>query len=193
MVNASVGRRTSLAITVLAAVAVLFATPAGSASGAPGDPTTPGNEGGAPTLGQALEEANAAWIEANAILEASKKRQAELATQVAAVEVELAPLVAEVGNIASAAYRTGGLSAAAALLSSGSTENFMDRALSINTIAVHNDRQLGKLTKLQKDLADKKAKIDQEVVTQQQQADVMAKRKKDTEKALAAAGGKAVG
>jgi hypothetical protein len=90
-------------------------------------------------------------------------------------------------------YRSGGLRTAAALLASDSPNSFLDRATSLTLIATNNDRQLHKLTTLQKDLAEAKKAIDVEVANQQNQVNIMAKKKQDAEKALALAGGKATG
>jgi peptidoglycan DL-endopeptidase CwlO len=182
------------ALKLLIAVLVLVATVASPSLAAPGDPTTPPNEGNENmTLGQLLEAANAAWLEAKALLEASKQRQAELAGQMAATERELVPLQAEVNTIAAAAYRTGGLRTAAAVLESESPDTFMTRSILIGTVAIHSDRELHRLNKLKADIAEAKKAIDAEVANQQAQADIMAKKKQDTEKALAAAGGRATG
>src|SRR3712207_1623545 len=92
-----------LLVAVIAIVA-MCATPAFAA---PGDPTAPPNEGNNLTLAEALEQANAAWLQAQVALDASKKRQAELAAQMNALQRELGPIEAQVNLIASASYRTG--------------------------------------------------------------------------------------
>jgi peptidoglycan DL-endopeptidase CwlO len=178
-----------LLVAVIAIVA-MWATPAFAA---PGDPTTPPNEGNNLTLAEALEQANAAWLQAQAALDASKKRQAELAAQMDALQRELGPIEAQVNLIASASYRTGGLRTAAAVLASDSPDSFMNRSLWVNVIAQYNDRQLNKLNKLKADLTEARKAIDAEVANQQAQAAIMAKKKEETEKALALAGGKATG
>ena len=60
----------------------------------------------------------------------------------------------------------------------------------VNTIARYNDRQIGRLTKLQAELGEAKKAVDAEVAQQQAQTDVMAKKKKDAETALVKMGGK---
>jgi hypothetical protein len=187
-------RQLARAVTLIAAVFVLIAMAATPSSAAPGDPTAPPNEGTENmTLAQLIEATNAAWLDAQSALEASKKHQTELANQMAAIQRELAPIEAEVNVIAAAAYRTGGLRTAAAVLNSDSPETFMNRSLMVNTIALYNDRQLRKLNKLRADLTEAKKAIDAEVANQQKQADIMKKKKEETEKALALAGGKATG
>jgi hypothetical protein len=69
----------------------------------------------------------------------------------------------------------------------------MDRVLLVNEIAMYNDRVIGRLTKLEADLAAAKKAIDEEVAKQQAQADIQAKKKVDAEAALAKMRGKADG
>jgi hypothetical protein len=95
--------------------------------------------------------------------------------------------------IANASYRTGGLRLAAALINTDSPDQFMDRALMVNTVARYNDRQIGRLTRLQSELTAAKKAVDDEVAKQQAQTDIMGKRKKDAETALAKMGGRANG
>lgn len=181
------------AIQLLVAAIAVVAVSASPAFAAPGDPTAPPDEGNNLTMAEALEQANTAYLQAQAALEASRKRQADLVAQMEALQRELGPIEAQVNTIAAATYRTGGLRTAAAVLSSDSPESFMNRSLMVNTIAQYNDHQLHKLNKIKADLVAAKKAIDAEVANQQAQTDIMAKKKQDTEKALALAGGKATG
>ena len=179
--------------SLLAALVVLgaWAVPAGAA---PGDPTAAPDEGGANmTLGELLDKANGEFLDAQGILEVSKQRQAELTTRIDSMQRQLDVILAEVNIIAGAAYRTGGVRTAAALLQSDSTDSFIERTMMVNTVARYNDRQIGQLTKLQKELGEAKKAIDAEVAQQQAQADIMAKKKKDAEAALVRMGGRANG
>jgi hypothetical protein len=181
-------------IASLLMVLVILGASAVPAGAAPGDPTGAPDEGTANmTLGELLEKANGDFLDAQGILEVSKKHQAELATQIESMQRELDLILAEVNVIAGAAYRTGGVRTAAALLQSQNTETFIERTMMVNTIARYNDRQLGRLTKLQTELADAKKAVDAEVAQQQAQTDVMAKKQKDAETALVKMGGKANG
>lgn len=181
-------------IASLLVVLVMLGAWAAPAGAAPGDPTAAPDEGTANmTLGELLDKANGDFLDAQGILEVSKKRQAELTAQVDAMQRELDLMLVEVNVIAGAAYRTGGIRTAAALMQSGSAESFMERTMMVNTIARYNDRQIGRLTKLQTELGAAKKAIDAEVAQQQAQADVMAKKKKDAETALVKMGGRANG
>jgi peptidoglycan DL-endopeptidase CwlO len=181
------------AVALVTAIVVFLATRATPAIAAPGDPTVPGNEGGTPTLAQVLDETGRAYLEAQAALDVSKKRQVELNAQVARIDAELGKLLVDTSSIAVAAYRSGGLRTAAALLSSDSPDTFLDRATSLSMINTNNDRQLHKLHALQKERGDAKKAIDAEVANQQTQVNIMAKKKDDAEKALVLAGGKPTG
>src|SRR5262249_52921943 len=136
-------RRLKQAAHVLAAVLIIIGVASSPVSAAPGNPTTPPDEGASNlTLGEALEVANAAYLQAQGALEASKKRQADLAAQVVAMQKQLAPLQGEINTIAAATYRTGGLRTASAVLDSDSPESFMNRSLMVQTIARYNDAEL---------------------------------------------------
>ena len=149
---------------------------------APGDPDP---EGGSAALRAQLEAASKGFTEARDRLEQSQQRQAELTRQLTDADVRIAKLTETAGIIAVSAYRTGGLRTASVLLDSGSAEAFVDRVATINVIAMGNDRQLRELSRLRKEYVDRKAAIDAEVRTQQQQLAIMAKKKEDAEKALA--------
>jgi hypothetical protein len=181
------------AVAFMAAIVVVLAMWVAPASAAPGDPSVPGDEGGPPTLAQVLDETGRAYLEAQQALDASKKRQVELTAKVTKIEAELAKLMVDTSSIAAAAYRSGGLRTAAALLSSDSPDTFLDRATALSMIATNNDRQLHKLTSLQKELSEAKKAIDTEVANQQTQVTIMAKKKADAEKALVLAGGRPTG
>jgi hypothetical protein len=174
---------------------VLIGAWAAPATAAPGDPTSPPDEGAANlTLGDKLDAANTEWLQAQATLEASRKRQSELTQQLEQMQRELGPVRDSVNVIAAAAYRTGGtVRLSAALVSTDSPEQFMDRVLIINTVARYNDRMIGRLTKLETELAGAKKAIDEEVAKQQAQTDIQAKKRADAEAALAKMRGKADG
>jgi septal ring factor EnvC (AmiA/AmiB activator) len=178
------GRRYSLAGLVV--LALMLLAPATPALAAPGDPD---DEGGTAALREQLEAANKGFIDAQAKLDESKKRQAELTQQLADTETRLKTLTEQATVIAATAYRTGGLRTASVLLGSGSADSFVDRVTTINMIALTNDRQLNELSRLRREYTTNKAAVDAEVVTQQQQLEIMANKKRDVEKALAANGG----
>src|SRR5438552_7537353 len=116
-------------LVVVGIVGGIAAAPADAAPTNPTNPTNPPDEGASNlTLGEALDIANAAYLQAQGALEASKKRQADLAAQVTSMQKQLAPLQAEINTIASASYRTGGLRTASAVLDSDGPDTFLNRA-----------------------------------------------------------------
>src|SRR3954463_64833 len=118
------------------------ATPAAAE---PGGDTGDEGSGANPTLGSVLEDSNRAWSEAKEKVDASVKRQGELAAQLQATEAQLASIQEQVAAIAVAAYRTGPLTTFAALMDSSTPDSFAERASSINQIAHHNDNLLHQL------------------------------------------------
>jgi len=177
-------RRVFVALLAAAVLGGISATPAFAE---PGD--TPGDEGADASLAQVLDESTRAYVEAKEKFDASVKHQAELTVQLQTTTARLAAMAEQVSSIAVAAYRTGPLTTFAALMDSGSPEGFAARASSIDEIAHHNDNLLRDYNKLIKDQTAQKAALDAEVAAQQEQVNTMAAKKKDSEKALAQAGG----
>jgi hypothetical protein len=181
-------RRVFVALLAAFVLGGLAATPAAAE---PGGDT--GDEGSNPTLASVLDETTRAWIDAKQKYDASVKHQAELNTQLQTTEARLAVVQEQVSAIAVAAYRTGPLTTFAALMDSGSPDGFAERAGSINEIAHHNDNLLRELGKLKSGQAEQKKALEAEVASQQQQVQTMEQKKKDSEKALAQAGGPSKG
>lgn len=189
VMTASPRRRIALILALLAAAAS-FTVPGAPASA---EPSKPGGEGGTPTLGQVLDSAGRAYLEAQAELTASKKRQRALNAQLVKVEERLADLLVEVGAVAAVAYRTGRLSTAAALLNSASPDAFLERARAAEIMTQRDDAKLRELRRLRDEQQRAKNAIDAEVATQAKQVGIMKKRKDDAERALVAVGGRATG
>ncbi len=177
-------------VALLAATAVLLNASVGLAVAAP---SNPGDEGGSKTLRGALEAAAKGHIEAKAKLDNSKKRQAALATQLSQVNARLVTLTEEVGVIAAQSYRTGRLTAVSMLLSSASPELLLDRAAGLEMVAQRDARRLRQLTETAEQAARAKNAIDNEVREQKKQLAIMARKKQDAERALAAVGGTPTG
>jgi hypothetical protein len=180
---------TRLVVALTAVVAVVVASGALPSAAAPGDPTAP-NEGGDTALRKQLEDASRGFLDAQAAMENSKKRQAELTDGLHSAQNRLATLTPTATHIAAAAYRSGGsLRNASALLASASPNGFVDRAATLNMLTLRNDRTLHNLAALRAQLESAKAAIDAEVANQEKQLAVMAKKKQDAERALASYGG----
>jgi hypothetical protein len=170
-------RRGRLFVALGALLTSLVAVPA---QAAPGDD----GEGATDTLRAQLDAANRGYIEAQTAIEASRQSQAGLNNKLAETERRLAESGDTANGIAALAYRTTPLRTASALLDSISPEDFIDRATTINTMALRNDKHLREYSKLRKELTDSKRALDAEVAKQEQQLAEMAKRKADAEKAV---------
>jgi hypothetical protein len=154
----------------------------------------PANPDGSPSALQAqLTEASRAYNDAKGRLDAARQRQTELTAQAKATQEDLARLGPEVNAVAVAAYKGGRLSGLATLLDSGSADDLLARATTLQIQVDHDDRALHDLSDAQNRYTEQLAAIDTEVRTQATQLAVMEKRKSDLEKALAAAGSKPSG
>jgi hypothetical protein len=182
-------RPIAVAVAVLAAVMLAVAGATPPAPAAPGGSSGTDDEGGTPKLRAELDKAARAFADAQAKLDASKKRQAQHGLQLVLAEQRLAELNSHVQELAATAYRNGRLTAFMALLNSASPEDFLQRAVTMDMLAKRDDRQLREYAAARTEAARQKALIDNEVKIQTKQAADMAKRKKQAEQALAAAGG----
>ncbi|SBV28389.1 hypothetical protein GA0070620_3932 [Micromonospora krabiensis] len=175
---------------VLAALAVL-AGPA-PASAAPNPSTPSGHEEDAEPqlLTDVIELTNRKYTAAKATLEKSKKRQVELALEVKRAQDELDALAPQVSEIAAQSYRTGRIGAMAMLLESNSPDSFVQRATGLDELNLVNSQKLAEVNAVKSRAELAKLAIDAEVREQQKQAAIMAKQKRDADKALALVGGK---
>ena len=185
--------RLALLATGLVAAVALVLAPTGAAFAEPDPPPSTGNEGETPLLRDVLERTGKQYLEAEGALNESKRRQLELVLQQGKLEKRVADLTVEVTIVAQAAYRTGRLSVASALLNSSSPDAFLERAAAVDIMAMRDDQILHTLAETKAQLEQAKAAIDAEVAEQSKQLGVMAKQKQDAERALALVGGKATG
>ncbi|MBB5868916.1 hypothetical protein F4553_002295 [Allocatelliglobosispora scoriae] len=172
----------TLATAILAALYLAVALP---------DPASaePDDEGHSPVLTKNLESAARGYLEAEAALESSQKKQKEITARLAEVEKELGPLRAEIAEVATIAYQNGRLGTLGAMLAAGSPDDFLNRAMLIETMAQRENGTLASLMRVQADIAGSKSAIDAEVKTQAAQVAEMSKRKKAAELALGKTGG----
>ncbi|MFE9205156.1 coiled-coil domain-containing protein [Micromonospora sp. NPDC006431] len=193
-------RRTAarLAALLVAALALgVAATPVSPASAAP--PTgllaaAPGDdEGGTPALRAQLDAASKGWLEARTALNRSVSRQQQLTAQLKTINSELGVRDAKVGELAGLAYRTGRLGTAAALLGSSNPEGFMDRALTLQQVAAHEDRALRDLIDTRDQATRTQNALNGEIREHRKQVAIMAKRKAQAERALEVANNRTTG
>ena len=177
------GRRWLAAVLAVLA-ALLFVTPA-SAAPSPKPPV----EEETPLLSDVLAITGKQYVQARTALEKSRKAQLRLALEVDAAQARVDQLRPQVGEVAAEAYRTGRLTPAAALLNSLSPEIFLDRAVALEQWNEVNAERLRALTEAIDRAASAKAAMDAEVATATKAQAVMAKQKREAEKALALVGG----
>ncbi|GIH05792.1 hypothetical protein Rhe02_38590 [Rhizocola hellebori] len=184
--------RRSIAPALIAVFALVLglATPAAAEPA----PTAPPNEGGTPTvvtLRANLEAAAAGFIEAENQLNASKAKQAEYEAQLRSAEAEMARVRGGVAKYATEAYKTGRLGVISMMLSSSTTDAFLDRARAIDMMTQRDQGSLNTYLAAKKNATDSKIAIEAQIAEQAAATAEMQKRKTAAEKALAAAGGTA--
>lgn len=186
MRHKTVRRRLASSLALLIAISGLAVAVAGPAGAAPGDNGDDG-EGAPKSLIQQLQAASKGFLEAQEALTNSRKRQTQLAAKVKQLDAELGPRQAAIDEIVQQSYRTGRLGPMTALLTANSSGSFLDRAETLETVAVKENAAVADL-KANRD-AQQRAKlaIDAEVRNQQKQVNLMAKRKVQAENALKAA------
>nr|WP_245714709.1 hypothetical protein [Micromonospora inyonensis] len=163
---------------MLAVVALVLGGPA-PAHAEPG-------EGGTKALRDALEASAKGHLEATAKLENSKKRQILLAAEVKKIESRLVGLTAQVAEVAVQSYKQGRLTATGLLLQSSAPEDFLQRAAELDVMAQRDARRVRALTE-ERNRADRaRLAIDAEVREQLKQVNLLAKKKREAERALAA-------
>lgn len=181
-------------ITALIAVMALVLT-LGSPVGAQppgGPPTDPPNEGGTQTLAQLRENlaaAGAAYIEAEARLDAAKAQQTLFEGQLAAAEADMVRVKTGVGQYASRAYQTGRLGVMGTMLNARNPNDFLGRMAAMDRMTQRDQASLATLTEAKRRATEAKARIDQLVAAQTAAAQEMERRKTAAEKALSVVSG----
>jgi hypothetical protein len=186
----------TLALAPLVLGALLTA-PAGPALADPGDTSAATEDGGDDlsgnaTLNQVLESTNRKYVQAKAEVTKSTAAQKLLAAQVKDAEAQRDALQPEVDAIAAQQYQTGNLTAMSYLLGSGSSDDFLHKAVSLNEINSLQDKKLRALDAAIEDVNTKKAALDAEVKSQQTNLLAMQKQKESADKALDLLGGESL-
>ncbi|MEV1287847.1 hypothetical protein [Micromonospora sp. NPDC049679] len=190
--TAFVRRRGSLAAALLAVVVLLsgVAITPGAAAAAP---STPGNEGSTPLLRDVLESTGRGFVEAKNAVANSRKRQLQLSLELQKSQERIDALLPEVGHVATTAYRTGRIGPMMMLLNSANPDDFISRAEGLDMMAMRDNQKLEELNNNRVQAERAKAAIDAEAAEQQKQLTVMAKQKKEAERALQLVGGEVTG
>lgn len=184
MVGTTAGQRRRVTVTSIVALVTAIALLFGGSS--PAAAQNAPDEGDSKSLRDVLEAASKGHIEAKAKLDNSKKRQGELTAQFDSVQARLTSLTAEVGVMAAESYRLGRLTSVTLLLNSASPENMLERAAGLEVMAQREGRNLQALAEAHEQAARAKAAIDNEVREQEKQVTIMARKKQDAQRALAA-------
>ncbi len=163
-----------LALSVMAAPAPARADPDG---GTPGD------------LQAQLDDANRAYNDAKGRLDVARQRQSQLATRLAATKADLDAVTAQVQAAAVTAYKGGRIGGLTALLDSGSPDDLLARAATLQGQLRRDTQALRRLRDAQARYDEQRIAVDHEVATQQNQLAEMDRRRKQVEQALTAAGG----
>jgi peptidoglycan DL-endopeptidase CwlO len=170
-------------IVALCAGIVVASGPSVAAPGSTGDD----GEGGSKALLDQLSAASRGFLEAREALARSQTRQRELAAKLEQIDTELGPRQAALDHIAAQTYRTGRLGAMSALLTASSSGALLDRAETLQTMAVQQNEALRSLRSVRSQQAEAKIAIDAAIRDQRKQLNTMAKRKAQAENALKAA------
>jgi hypothetical protein len=186
MIPAPVRWRVTPVVAVLVAVITLLAgTPAYA------EPSTqPSEEAGvAPTLLEQLEVTNRAYLEAKALSDASKARQAQIQVALEKAKLRLAQLAEEVGSTANAAYRGSKFNMTAALISTDRTaDELLEGVTTVNYLALRDDKQLRELSAARKEYEKQLKAMEAEVKLQEEQTRQMERRAAEAKLALDKAG-----
>lgn len=174
--------RTLLRVLAMATVSAVFVAPVSPARAEP-------------SASELTQQINKSSVELEKIVEAynalnediksSKAAIATLNARLGPLEQQVAEQRAEVAEIASRAYKTGGLSAAAALLSGGGANDLASRLGALNQLAREQDRRIAALNDNQRRYAAEKATLDATLARQNAQLKQLAASKKKIERDLA--------
>jgi hypothetical protein len=176
-------------IIALSTAGVVVSTPVAATPrpvAAPGSSGDDG-EGGSKALLDQLAAASRGFLEAQEALARSQLRQRELTERLKQIDAELGPRQVSLDHIAAQTYRTGRLGAVSALLTASSSGVLLDRAETLQTMAVQQNEALRSLRSARTQQAQAKVAIDAAIRDQQKQLSLMGKRKAQAENALKAA------
>ncbi|MGX6604356.1 coiled-coil domain-containing protein [Micromonosporaceae bacterium Da 78-11] len=183
MRHKSARRRLAAVLALIVAVTSMAVATSSPALAAPGDD----GEGGSKSLVEQLDAASRGYLEAKDALARSKKRQTDLVGRLKQLDIELGPRQAALDEIIQQSYRTGRLGPMSALLGASTTGGFLDRAETLQTVAVKENAALLDLKNTRTSQERAKLAIDAEIRDQQKQVNLMARKKVQAETALKAA------
>ncbi|MFY1704007.1 NlpC/P60 family protein [Micromonospora sp. WMMA1923] len=125
------------------------------------------------------------YNELNEKIKANKARVVKLQERIGPLEQQTEQSRADVGEIAVTAYKSGGLQAVDALLSSGGSSSLAERLGTLDTLTRQRQERIAGFTTTQRRLLDEKARLNTTLEQQAGQAKQLSAGKKRIEKDLA--------
>jgi cell wall-associated NlpC family hydrolase len=182
--NPGFDRGACAALSVLsAAAAALGAVPAGSAVAAPHGDTRAEVD----RLYQEAEQATEAYNKADERADALRRRLSDSQDLIARQQQRVNSLREELGTLAGAQYRSGGLDPAVALLFSADPDDYLDKASVLDRITAHQAGQLHELQGALRELAQERAEATRRLTELERSRAMVARHKKTVESKLAKA------
>ncbi|MDG4828931.1 NlpC/P60 family protein [Solwaraspora sp. WMMD1047] len=132
-----------------------------------------------------LEKVVESYNRLNEEIKDTKAAVADLSVKLGPLEEQLEQRRAEIGVLAAEAYKTGGLSAADALLHPGGADSLVARLGTVDHLIRDRERQISGFDEAQRELAEQKAVLDSTLAKQTAQAKELANGKKKIEADLA--------
>ena len=161
-----------VAITSVLALGLMPTT----AAAVPGDPPVSADEAASLVAerGHQLEILTEEFNEAREMLNAQQAAASAAATAVSEAEVQLGVLRAQLAGLAETAYTGTGLSTLQAFMTSGSPEEFLDRAAMLASVAGHQSDVMVRVTAARTAADEARSAADQAAAQAQQQVDEVA-------------------
>jgi hypothetical protein len=142
------------------------------------------------SLVEALEAAARGYYETQAVVNASKQRQAELERNLEVAQVALTQISASIGRVAAARYKGGSVGLFNGLISGQSSPAELLGGAAVGEFLLwRDDSYIHQYRVLLAESAEQQALLQDELAIQQKQFALLDQQKRDAERALAAVGG----
>lgn len=178
----SLVRRSLVLAVSLAAATALAVIPSGTANAVPSPAEV---DRSINDLGIKLNAINEQYNDAKVLLDQSKGKQAQLDTQIKALQVRTDAYSQQVGEIGAAAYRGGRSSTMNALLGGGSPQTVLDQLAALDIVTRDQKGSIDNLLKAKKPLDQAKRKLDAEIANQAKQEKTLRDKKAALDKDMA--------
>ncbi|SHN45601.1 NlpC/P60 family protein [Cryptosporangium aurantiacum] len=155
-------RRPIVLVSVIAAILSVALLPGSGASAAP---SLSEAEKQLDALGVKMDRVNEQMNSAKVQLKRVQTQQAGLNRQLAASQAKLDASQAEVGKIAAAAYRDGGMRLSSSLLTNGSPANYLDQLAAVEWLSSQQRDTINQAKAYQAKYDDTKQRVDLQVKT----------------------------